>query len=291
MANTRILEQEFESFEPRTIHEAVEILHRYEPNAKVMAGGTDLLVQMKQGITSPDYLVDLKKIPELNHITRDGSLRIGAATPLRDVLDYCSRDRRYTALFEAIKSLGRVQIRNVGTIGGNLCNGSPAADSAPPLLVFDSLVKLCSVKGERILRLEEFFKNVNVTVLNPNEILTEIQIPTVPKRFGSAFSKITRGAADISKVSVAVAVERKNDICSSCRIALGSVAPIPMLITGAQGLVIGKKIEFRLLKAVGEKAAEEIEPLTDLRSTADYRRRVAAVLVKDLLWKAWKRTE
>ena len=290
MVNTRILTQAFEYFEPKTIQGAVKLLDKYDEEAKVIAGGSDLLVQMKQEMVNPKYLISINKIPKLNYLKNSGSLQIGAATILHDVLSFCARDGKYVALFEAIKSLGTVQIRNVGTIGGNICNASPAADSAPPLLVFNARVKLCSVRGEKLLPLTDFFKGVNLTVMAPNEILTKIEIPPVPQGLGSAFMKITRVCADISKVSAAAALERDGDICTSCLIALGAVAPVPMRVEEAEKFVIGKRIKPGLLEEAGKKAAEEIKPIDDIRSTAQYRRKVAAVLVREVLWNAWQRT-
>lgn len=289
MVNTRILKQAFEYFEPRTIQESLRLLDQYGGDAKVIAGGSDLLVQMKHETVNPKYLINISKIPDLNYIKDNESLHIRAATTLHDVLRFCARDRRYAALFEAIKSLGTVQIRNVGTIGGNICNASPAADSAPPLLVFDAQVKLCSLRSEKLLLLTDFFKGANLTVMASNEILTEIEIPPVPKGSGNAFLKITRAGADISKLSVAVALERDGEICTSCRIALGAVAPVPMRVKQAEKLLIGKKIEHGLLEEVGKKAAEEIKPVSDIRSTAEYRKKTAAFLVKEVLLRAWQR--
>jgi carbon-monoxide dehydrogenase medium subunit len=291
MINTRLLSQDLEYFEPGTIEEALEILDRFGADARVIAGGTDLLVRMKQEMVQAKYLVHVKRIPELNVIENGDMLRIGAATLLREVLDFCSGREKYAALFEAIKSLATPPIRNMGTVGGNLCNASPAADSAPPLLVLDARVKLRSLRGERVLPLTEFFEDVNVTVIAPDEIMTEIQIPAAPEDSGSAFQKMTRaGGAGIAKVNAAAFLEPEGDRCKSCRIALGSVGPAPMRVPQAEEFVIGKKIDSDMLEDVGKRAAEEIRPITDIRSTALYRKRVAAVLVRDVIWKAWQRT-
>ena len=289
MVNTRVLKQVFEYFEPKTIQESLELLDQYNGDARLIAGGSDLLVQMKHGTVNPKYLINISKILELKYIKNNGSLHIGAATTLHDVLSFCGRDREFPALLEAIKSLGTVQIRNVGTIGGNICNASPAADSAPPLLVLDARVKLLSVRGERVLPLTDFFKGVNITVMAPNEILAEIEIPEVQPGRGSAFAKITRVGVDISKVNAAAMVQRDGEICASCRIALGAVAPVPMRVEQAEKLVLGKKMEHGLLEEVGKKATEEIKPVSDTRSTAEYRKKTAAVLVKEVLLRAWQR--
>jgi len=288
--NTRILKAEFEYFTPNTIQEALHLLDQYGSDANVIAGGTDLLVQMKNEVISPSHLINIMKISEMSFIkAEEGWLRIGAATKWHEVVEFCAKDRKYTALYEASCSLGKVQVRNMGTIGGNLCTASPAADSAPALLVFNSRVKLTSAQGERIINLEDFFKGVNLTAMAPNEIMTEIQISSIHNGMGSAFMKITRVGADISKISCAVALERQGDICASCKIAMGAVAPVPMRIDQANRIVIGKKVDASLVEEMGKKVSEEINPITDIRSTAEYRRKTAAILLKDVFWKAWHR--
>jgi len=288
--NTRILKAEFEYFTPNTIQEALHLLDQYGSDANVIAGGTDLLVQMKNEVISPSHLINIMKISEMSFIkAEEGWLRIGAATKWHEVVEFCAKDRKYTALYEASCSLGKVQVRNMGTIGGNLCTASPAADSAPALLVFNSRVILASLQGERIINLEDFFKGVNVTARGSNELMTEIQISSIHNGMGSAFMKITRVGADISKISCAVALERQGDICASCKIAMGAVAPVPMRIDQANRIVIGKKVDASLVEEMGKKVSEEINPITDIRSTAEYRRKTAAILLKDVFWKAWHR--
>ena len=288
--NTRILKAEFEYLAPDALQEAVQLLNQYGADAKVIAGGTDLLVQMKKEVISPGYLIDIMKIADLSFIkAENGWLRIGAATKWSEFVEFCSKDPKYVALYEASRSVGKVQVRNMGTIGGNLCTASPAADSAPPLLAFDSRVKLCNVQGERILDLRDFFKGVNVTVMAPNDIMTEVQIPSIKDGTGSAFMKTTRVGSDIAKISCAVAVQRQGDLCTACRIAMGAVAPIPMRAIEAEGIVAGKKVDVSLVDKIGQTVAAEINPITDIRSTAEYRRQVAAILLKDVFWKAWER--
>ena len=288
--NTRIMTAEFEYLAPETVGEAVDMLNRQGSEAKVIAGGTDLLVQMKKEVISPRCLIDIRKIPEMSLITADrGWLRIGSATKWREVLAYCRGDERYAALYDAVYLLGKVQVRNMGTIGGNLCTASPAADSAPPLLVFDSRVKLLSVDGERVVRLEEFFTGVNETVMAPNEIMMEIQIPPVEAGWGSAFTKTGRVGADISKISCAVAVARKEDRCVSCRIALGAVASVPILVRKASRFLEDRVVDPPRVEKMGQRVAKEIQPITDIRSTDGYRRALGVVLSQDVFWRAWQR--
>ena len=290
MVNTRILKAEFEYFVPHDLKEALQLIDQYSPHAKIIAGGTDLIIQLKQEKVSPEYLIDIKQIPEMKYIRKEKDwLRIGAATRWREVEEFCAQNQEYAALYDASHSLGEIQVRNMGTIGGNLCTASPAADSAPPLLVFNSRVKLASVQGERVLDLQDFFKGVNATEMSSHEILTEIQIPTRPNRKGSAFKKIIRVGADISKLSCAVALERQGESCAACQIALGAVAPVPLKIKAAHGVMVGKKVDSQLVEKMARKVSEEIKPITDIRSTSDYRRQVSAVLFKDVFWEAWSR--
>jgi carbon-monoxide dehydrogenase medium subunit len=288
--NTRILKAEFEYFVPKNLQEAVKLIGQYSPEAKVIAGGTDLLVQMKQEVVSPKYLINIMKIPEMQFIKKEkGWLRIGAATKWNQVIKFRAKGDRYDALYEASQSLGKVQVQNMGTIGGNLCTASPAADSAPAILALNGRVKLVGLQGERTLALEDFFIGVNSTAMATDEVLTEIQIPSVPKGTGSAFLKITRVGADISKISCAVTVERKGEICKSCQIVLGAVAPVPLKLKKTNRIIVGKHVDSSLLDEVGHGVSDEIKPITDIRSTADYRRQVASVLFKDVFWIAWKR--
>jgi carbon-monoxide dehydrogenase medium subunit len=287
--NTRILTHEFDYFEPENLQTALEFLNRFGPEAKIIAGGTDLLPQLKQEKTSPACLINIMKIEELSYIREEGGLRIGAGTKLRNVREYCSRGAEYRALQEAISLLGKPQIWNMGTIGGNLCNASPSADTAPPLLVYSGKVKLISEKGERILPLEDFFMGVNRTALVKGEMMVEIQIDPIPEAMGSAFMKISRVGADISKISCAVAVVRRGEQCALCRIALGAVAPVPIRAKGAESLLQGNQVSPSLVEKAGQKVAKEIRPIDDIRSTAAYRRDVANVLFKDCFWTAWRR--
>jgi carbon-monoxide dehydrogenase medium subunit len=290
--NTRILAAKFEYFAPKTIRESIDLLDRYGRDSKPLAGGTDLLVQMKKEAISPRYLIDLGKIPDLSFIRiEDGWLKIGGATKWSEILTFCGANRKYAVLSDAVSSLAKVQIRNMGTIGGNLCTASPAADSAPPLLVLGSRVKLEGPGGERLVGLEDFFVGVNQTVIASNEIMTEIQIPPVKETTGSAFVKMTRVGADLSKISCAVCVEREGDTCTDCRIAMGAVAPVPLRIEAVGRIMNGKKVRPSVVEEMSRLAAGEIQPIDDIRSTAAYRRAMSAVMLRDVFWKAWHRAE
>jgi CO/xanthine dehydrogenase FAD-binding subunit len=289
MVDTRIIAHEFDFMAPKSVSEVLDLLGRYGSKAKVMAGGTDLLAMLKMERIAPEVIINLMKIPELDYVKEDGGLRIGATTRLRTIRDYCAKDRKYAALHDAISVLGKPQVWNMGTMAGNLCNASPAADTAPPLLVYNGRAKLLGRSAERTLGLGEFFKGVNRTALEEGELLVEIQTEKISERTGSAFMKMSRVGADISKVTCAVAVEREGNRCRSCRIALGAVAPVPMRAKTAENLIQGMEVDEAAIEKAGRQVAREIGPIDDVRSTAEYRRDVAKSLFKDVFSKAWAR--
>ena len=287
--NSHILAQEFEYLEPKTIEEAILQLNTYGDKAKVIAGGTDLIVRMKTDRVHPEYLINIARIPALRYLIDDKGLRIGALTPFQELEKWTLIRDKYTALFEAARSVSRTQIKNMGTVGGNLCNASPAADSAPPLLVLGGKVKLVEGGRERVVPLENFYVGPGKTVLSPKELLVEVQLPESREGTGSAFLKVVRVAADPAKLNVAVAIEREEDLCRDCRIALGSVAPKPFRTIEAEDILKGKRLTLDLIEKTSQRASEEIQPITDIRSTVEYRREVTKVIVRDALKLAWER--
>lgn len=289
MTDTRIIAHEFDFTAPESVSEVLDLLERRGSKAKIMAGGTDLLVLLKMEKIAPEVIINLMKIKELNYIKEEDGLRIGATAKLSRIREYCAKDRRYAALHDAISVLGKPQVWNMGTMAGNLCNASPAADTAPPLLVYGGRVKLLGKSGERTLGLEDFFKGVNRTALSEGELLVEMRTEKIPDRTGSAFMKMARVGADISKVTCAVAVQREGNRCTACRIALGAVAPVPMRAKAAEGLLQGAEVNEGLLEKAAQQVAQEVKPIDDVRSTAEYRREVAKTLFKDVFTKAWAR--
>jgi carbon-monoxide dehydrogenase medium subunit len=180
---------------------------------------------------------------------------------------------------------------HMATLGGNLCNASPAADSAPPLLTFDARVTLKSKTSERTMPLEHFFIAPGKTAMQPDELLTQIYIPAPPPDTGSAFIKIARVTADISQVCAAVRITRDGNTIHDARIALGSVAPTPVRATVAERDLIGQTFSPELAEHIGIQAAQEISPISDVRATREYRQHIAAVIVRDALIRAWERTQ
>jgi CO/xanthine dehydrogenase FAD-binding subunit len=289
MMNTHILCHEFEYFEPKTVEEAAYLMATCSDQARVIAGGTDLLVQMKTGKVFPESLINISRIPALRYLIAERGLRLGALTTFRDLERSATVRERYTALYEAARSISSVQIKNMGTVGGNLCHASPAADSAPPLIALGGTVRAVGKSEERSLPLETFFVGPGKTALDRREILAEVELPELPAQTGSAFLKMVRVSADLAKVSVAAAIVRDDDICSYCRIVLGAVAKTPLRAKRAEAALMGKRFSSDLLKKASEEASEEIDPIDDVRSTAWYRREVSKVLVRDAVNLAWSR--
>jgi CO/xanthine dehydrogenase FAD-binding subunit len=276
----------FNYFAPRTLDEAVDRLAGASGRGRAYAGGTDLLPRLGKGLVRAETIVDLKRIPELREIDFDPSsgLSIGATVRLAELIESPEVQRLYPAMVEAASRTATVQIRNMGTIAGNLCNGSPCADNAPVLLVRGARLVLRSPRGERILPVGGLFAGPGKTTLQPDELLVRILVPPPPPDTGFSFAKLpARTHVDISAVNVGIMVARKGGICGEARIVLGAVGPTPMRAHKAEALLAGAKLDAALIRKVGELAASETKPVDDVRSSAAYRRATAAVLVRRAL--------
>lgn len=275
---------EGEFYSPKSLQEACDLLAQYGDKASVLAGGTDLMVLMNRRQVSPEVLIFLGGCG-LNYIKEEGgNLVIGAATPHAYVVRSALVQEKASLLATVVATIGSPAIQNVGTIGGNLANASPAADSAVALLALGASAKLVSAKGERVVAIADFFTGPGETVLQSDELIQEIIIPAEAAAFKWAFRKIGKRQADVCPtVSMVVAVQMDNGHCKTARISLGSVAPTPLLSKKATELLAGKKVSESLIAKVAEAVAEETNPIDDVRATAWYRRRASKALVKDLL--------
>ncbi|PKO22794.1 MAG: hypothetical protein CVU38_07480 [Chloroflexi bacterium HGW-Chloroflexi-1] len=292
MTNSHILVHEFTYLEPRTVDEAVALLHEHGDRAKLLAGGTDLLVQLKIERIKPDVVIAIHKLPGLKGIVRaDGETRIGALTTIRAIRENRCIGEDYPALADACRAFSTTQVQVMGTVGGNLCNGSPASDSAPPLIAFGAELELTGPAGVRRVPAEDFFTGPGQTVLGRDELLTSIILPAPRPGAGSAFLKMSRVAADIAKANAAVALMREGDRIVDCRLAYGSVAPTPMRAKKAESLLTGQLFTPELVARAAQTAADEITPIDDVRSTAWYRRQVVDAMTQDGLNQAWARAD
>lgn len=290
--NTKILAQEFEYFAPKTIDEALDLLDKYkDKNIKILAGGTDLLVKMKTVNLKVDYLMNIKNVSELNFLDTSDGLKIGAVTPLSHIIREEKVKMKYSALYEGIMSMAAPAIRNMGTMAGNLGNASPAADTVPPLIAYGAEVKLQSKRGERTVLVEDFIIGVGKTIIEPDELITQINIPKINKNTGSAFLKKSRVKADLSKINLAVCLEREGNVCKDCKIVFGSVAIKALRAEKTEGLLKGQMINSELMNKAAEEVSSEIKPIDDIRSTAEYRMAMSKEMLKDGLELAWARAK
>jgi carbon-monoxide dehydrogenase medium subunit len=277
----------FNYVHPQTLAMAVSFLNELGDKAKLLAGGTDLLPLMKQRAIVPEYVINIKDIVGLVFILDEDELRIGALTTIVKLRDSIILRNRYASIFEATTAFATPQIRNLATIGGNICRSSPAADMVPPLIAFDAEVKLVGPRGNRRVPLKDFFTGVGRNVLD-KEILTEIIIPHPRKSYGTAFEKIERASADLAKINCAVRVSITNKCCDDIRIALGAVAETPVRATKTEQALIGEILSEKIIESALQRVAEDISPITDVRSTAAYRAQVSKVLVGRAIRRAMK---
>ncbi|MBN2334014.1 xanthine dehydrogenase family protein subunit M [Candidatus Bathyarchaeota archaeon] len=286
--NTHIISTPFTYHQPKTIGEAVEALKEH-PDAKPLAGGTDLIPKMKQRLLEPRHVVNLKNIPEMTGITDSGGeVFIGAATKLRAVERNDTVRRKLPLLHSCVKSIGSVQIRNMGTLGGNVCNASPAADGALGLLTLGASVQIAGPGGERVVEAKNFFKGPGLTVLGGGEIVTGFTVPVPDEYTGTCFISVGRTALDISTISIAVALTMDGDKVRDARIALGSVAPTPLRLTDVEKQLKGKTLTERLVEETARRVSEGIKPITDIRGTAEYRREASKGMAAEALSRAWR---
>ena len=244
---------------------------------------------MKLGNEAPRFVVDISKLEELKQLEAGEKVRIGAGRRYMDVQRFLEDLGRYHSLAEAIHSIGKLQVLSVGTVGGNLGNGSPAADTAPPFVTYDARVRVMSVRAERIIPLREFYTGRKSTVLAPNEIIMDVEFDAFPDGRASAFQKLTRVASDISKLTCAVALQRDVDTCTLLRVALGAVGPTPMRARTVEAALEGRQIDASSAHECARLVLEDIAPIDDIRCSEMYRREAACILFEDAFQTAWER--
>ncbi|MDY7034965.1 MAG: xanthine dehydrogenase family protein subunit M [Thermodesulfobacteriota bacterium] len=274
---------EFDYFSCRTLAEACSLLAAHKDEARVLAGGTDLLIKMKHKKMTPQYLIDIKRVPDLNYIRHDEDegLRIGALTTIQAIRNSSLIKKKFSVLSQAASVLGTRQVRNLATLGGNLCNASPAAESAPALLTLEANVKIEGPGGKRILPVEEFFLGPDMNALEHGEILTEIQFPDTPIHTGGVYFKHSTRRIDVSIVGVAVLITLDGQACQDIRIALGAVGPTPFRARKAEKVLKGQKLSEETYKKAAQVASEESFPIDDIRGYADYRKKMVETLVRE----------
>lgn len=270
--------RKFEYLKPDSIKETISILSQYGKKAQILNGGTDLIVEMRDKIIQPEYVIDIKAIPQLNKITyseQDG-LHIGATVTLNEISNSKVVQTRYPILLEACKTVGSYQVRNRATLVGNICNASPAADTTPPLLVLEAKVNIVGPDGEKTILLNQFFVGVKKNILKKGEIVTSVTVPPIKDEWTGVYLKQGR-RKDVDLATVGVAVVCIRD---EIRIALGAVAPTPVRAFKTEELLRGKTIDESILEKAGKSALTEVSPISDVRSSKEYREEIIKVLVR-----------
>jgi Aerobic-type carbon monoxide dehydrogenase, middle subunit CoxM/CutM homologs len=276
---------------PESVDDCVKTLAGRPAGAKLLAGGTDLLPQMKNGLLKPAWVVDLSRVAELQKLALEGGdLHIGAAVTAR-TLELDKRvTGRYASIAEGGALLGSVQVRNLATVGGNLCNAAPSADMAPPLIALDAVAVIAGPKGRRRVPLVEFFTGVRRTVLGADELLVELVVPDPGARSGGQYLRHTpRRELDIAVVGVASQLTLADGTCAKARIALAAVAPTPVRATTAEQALQGQALTPELIERAAGLAVDVAHPIADQRGSIEFRRHLVRVLTRRTLTTALAR--
>ena len=278
----------FEYFEPKTVAETTQLLSNYGEKAQILAGGIDLIPRMRKGDIKAEYIINIQKIPDLEFIeskTKKG-LNVGAMARLHSIEASKVIRKDYPILYEAIHQIASVQAKYMGTAVGNLCVATPASDVATVLFALGAELKITGTEGERVEPIEKFYLDYFRTSLKAGEMVTGLFLPNPRPGTGAAFLNLVRTHADIAKVSVAVTILVKNDVCQESRIVIGAAAPTVFRSTKAEAMLKGQKLNPQGIDKAAETASGETKPITDLRSTAEYRKEMTKVLVRRALEKA-----
>lgn len=274
---------QFEYMTASTLEEACRLLLEHDGKAKVMAGATDLIPPMRDKVFTPEYIIDLKKIPGLDELSYDEEegLKIGALTTLRTLEKSELVKEKNPAVSYAAKVIASTQIRAKGTLVGNICNSSPSNDSAPNLLVQGAKVNVQGVDGTRVIPIEEFFLGVRKTSLKPGEIVTSVVIPPLKENEKAAYMKYAvRKAMDLAIIGVAAKIRLENGVCTDAKIALGAVAVTPILAPKAAEALIGKELTDEVIEQAAQAAMESCSPISDIRASKEYRKAMIGVFTK-----------
>jgi carbon-monoxide dehydrogenase medium subunit len=287
--NTRIITTEFAYLRPETLAEALQLLAEKQ-GMRIYSGGTDIMIKLKCNEQfGLEYLLDINHIPGLEHLEQraDGALHIGPLVKLSRLEQDAVVKASYPMLQTALHLMAAISIRNMGTMAGNLCNASPAADTALPAICYGAQLTLQSLRGSRVVAAEDFFTGPGATVMAKDEMLVDIALPLPAAHTGASFIKKTRVRPDIAKLSIGVVLTRDGDKIGACRVAMGAVAPVPLFMPQIGDLLAGRKFSDELVETTAAAIAAAIKPIDDMRSTAEYRSATAEIIAADALREAW----
>jgi carbon-monoxide dehydrogenase medium subunit len=268
---------------PRTLDEAISAFAAAGSAARILAGGTDLLVQMRSGAVRPGVIVDIKKIPEMTEIeqTADGGFRVGAAVPGAVLAEHVSFGKVWPGVLEAVNLIGSTQVQGRASAGGNLCNGSPAGDSVPAMVAAGAIVTVQGPNGRRQMKVENVPAGPGRTNLKPGESLVSFTLPPrLPGSSDAYLRMIPRTEMDIAVVGCGVSLTLKDGVCTAARVGLGAVAPTVLLVEPAAKALIGSRLEAAALEAAGAACSAACRPIDDKRGTIIYRTKIAGVLLR-----------
>lgn len=270
---------------PTSLAQALDLMTTYGAKARPLCGGTDLIIQMRAGIAWPSVIIDVKRIEQLRRLSLNGTgLRLGAAVPCVEVYEHKEVSKLYPGLADAARLIGSVQIRHRASVGGNLANGSPAADSVPALIALGATALVAGPEGERTVPVEGFVIAPGRTVLRPGELLAGLQIPPPASGSSSAYLRFTpRNEMDIAVVGVGAALVMRGKRCLRARIALGAVGPTQIVAEEAAQYLAGRQLDQTTLDHAGYLAAQAATPIDDVRGTAEFRRHIVSVLTRRAL--------
>ncbi len=288
--------QAFDYATPRSVEEAVSLLAERGDEARVLAGGTDIIVQVREGRRRVALLVDVKHIAELNQLTYDAAagLVIGAAVPCYKIYGQSDIAAAYPGLIDAVSLVGGIQIQGRATVGGNLCNASPAADTIPALIVHEAICIIAGPNGRRDVPVEQFCTGPGRTTLQRGEFLVALRIPAPKPNSGAAYLRfIPRNEMDIAVVGAgaSVVLDQARNSFTAARIALGAVAPTPLLVESAAAALVGQPVSDEVIQRAAEAAQAAARPIDDMRGTAEYRRHLVGVLTRRALRGAIQRAK
>ncbi len=287
---------DFEYFVPKTLEEALKLRSQYKgDDCKVIAGGQSLNILMKHRLITPQYIIDIKSLSDLDYIKFDGKqgLRIGALATHRSVEKSPIVRDKFFVLHEMEENIASVETRNWGTMAGDICHGDPAGDPAPVLIALNGKLKMSSLAGERTVDAEDFTLDFFDIALREDELVTEIQVPIIPPRTGVKFNKFSQLEGDyaIASAAVLLSLDKNKETCSDARIALGGVASAPMRARKAEEVLKGKKISDDLLAEAGQAASKEANPTTSVEASEEYKRELVGTLVKRVAKEAFERAK
>lgn len=273
---------DFTYLKPGSMKEALQMLKEHEEECKVICGGQSLLVIMRQGLLSPEYVISIKGLNDANYLTYDakGGLKIGATCTHRALKHSAMIKEKYPALAEMEEKLASIQVRNWGTVAGNLAHGDPAGDPAPVLIAMGASVKLGSASGERVLPLDGFYPDLFETQMNHDELIVEVQVPPRPARTATKYQKFNLLDSDMGLIGVAVTVSMDGDKCKDARVVLGSAASTVIRAHEAEKVLIGAKLGDSVFEKAGVAAAAECSPVSDIHASEEYRRHLVSILTK-----------